>query len=658
MSNLPEAAPESGESAHDQYAEASSVGSGESSSSQRSNLRAPFDFKLKLDLGGSRGGESSVPRFEPRPAPRIAPMIAPLVAPEPLFVDPSEFRLEQLLTPDFLAQAQAQLLPEVSVVEEIVVVAPSIVEPSIVEPSIVAPSIVAPSVVAPSEVALPILPKPVVTRQAEAPTPADARAQAVTPHRLMVQRPADVNVTTNKPKSRKKGKLLMAFFVVITLLAVGGGILLKQRQDAARIKQWPAAIKPVAALVEATFGLPFDRSVPLVELPQAEYEAKLGIYELARVATDTNGQMSGLRAVGLIGSAPSAAQVGEYVGFTQTAFYDPTTATVYTVTNSSGPLHDASVIAALSVALLDQSTGWGAAVDTLSPAQQLGYLSLIEGAGSYAIAKKSEKDAAFAAEYATQRAAQVTTRDTLAQHLSPWLVGVFDMQTANSWGVATRILAGDFVAGLNVPSSDAAVLDSARGLETPAGAATTDASSLGMYFWYGLLYPAIGNEFAFRMASQWTGDSVTYSTVEGRGCIRASVATRDAASLSELANGLNLWAQTRPADSATTVESKGTVVVVTACESATPETIDQTSQVRADFEARLVKEQVMLQQLNALGMSLTVPSVACAVNSYRANGMPELDNEIAAIVAEPSVAISPALRQALQDLETFCSSAR
>jgi hypothetical protein len=66
----------------------------------------------------------------------------------------------------------------------------------------------------------------------------------------------------------------------------------------------------------------------------------------------------------------------------------------------------------------------------------------------------------------------------------------------------------------------------------------------------------------------------------------------------------------------------------------------------------------MLQQLNALGMPLTVPSVACAVNSYRANGMPELDNEIAAIVAEPSVAISVALRQALQDLETFCSSAR
>jgi len=650
MSNLPEAAPENGESAHDQYAEAASVGAGESSSSQPPSFRAPFDFKLKLDLGGSRGGDSSVPKFEPRPAPRIAPMIAPLVAPEPLFVDPSGFRLEQLLTPDFLAQAQAQFAPEVNAVDDSVVDEIAVVEPS---------------VLAPSEVALPMLPKPVVARQAAAPS-SDARIHGVAPNRLMVQRPADVNgngngnvnVTTNKPKSRKKGKFLMALFVVVTLLAVGGGILLKQRQDAARIKQWPAAIKPVAALVEATFGLPFDRSVPLVELPRAEYEAKLGIYELARVATDTNGQMSGLRAVGLIGSAPSAAQVGEYVGFTQTAFYDPATATVYAVTNSSGPLHDGSVLAALSVALLDQSTGWGAAVDTLSPAQQLGYLSLIEGAGSYAIAKKSEKDAAFAAEYATQRAAQVTTRDALPQHLSPWLVGVFDMQVANSWGVATRILAGDFVAGLNVPSSDAAVLDSARGLETPAGAATTDASSLGMYFWYGLLYPAIGSEFAFRMASQWTGDSVTYSTVEGRGCIRASVATRDAASLGELANGLNLWAQTRPADSATAVEAKGTVVVVTACESATTETIDPTSQVRADFEARLVKEQVMLQQLNALGMSLTAPSVACAVNSYRANGMPELDSEIAAIVAEPSVAISVALRQSLQDLETFCSSAR
>ena len=637
MSNLPEAAPESGDSAHDQYAEAASVGLGESSSSQHSSFRAPFDFKLKLDLGGSRGTESSVPKFELRPAPRLAPMIAPLVVPEPLFVDPSEFRLEQLLTPDFLAQAQAQLVPE-----------PSVVQLSVVDEI---------AVFAPSEVALPMLPKPVVARQAEALT-TDARAHAAAPNRLMVQRPADVKVTTNKPKSRKKGKLLMALFVVVTLLAVGGGILLKQRQDAARIKQWPAAIKPVAALVEATLGRPFDRSVPLVELPQAEYEAKLGIYELARVSSDTNGQMSGLRAVGLIAAAPSAAQVGEYVGLTQTAFYDPATTTVYAVTNTSGPLHDGSVLAALSVALLDQASGWGAAVDTLSPAQQLGYLSLIEGAGSYAIAKKSEKNAAFAAEYATQRAAQVTTRDALPQHLSPWLVGVFDMQAANSWGVATRMLAGDFVTGLNVPSSDAAVLDSARGLETPAGAATTDASSLGMYFWYGLLYPAVGNEFAFRMASQWTGDSVTYSEVEGRGCIRASVATRDAASLGELANGLNLWAQTRPADSATTVEAKGTVVVVTACASATPETIDPTSQVRVDFEARLVKEQVMLQQLNALGMSLTVPGVACAVNSYRVNGMPELDSEIAAIVAEPSAAISVVLRQSLQDLETFCSSAR
>jgi hypothetical protein len=644
MSNLPEAAPENGESTHDQYAEAASVGSGESSSSQHSSFRAPFDFTLKLDLGGSRGTLSSVPKFEPRPAPRLAPTIAPLVAPEPLFVDPSEFRLEQLLTPDFLAQAQVRLLPEVAVVEKV----------SVVEEVAAVEEV---AVLAPSEVALPMLPKPAVSKQAEAPAP-DARAHAAAPNRLMVQRPADVNVTTKKPKSRKKGKLLMALFVVITLLAVGGGILLKQRQDAARIKQWPVAIKPIAALVEATFGLPFDRSVLLVELPQAEYEAKLGIYEFARVSTDTNGQLSGLRAVGLIASAPSAAQVGEYVGLTQTAFYDPATTTVYAVTNSSGPLHDGSVLAALSVALLDQATGWGAAVDTLSPAQQLGYLSLIEGAGSYAIANKSENDAAFAAEYATQRAAQVTTRDALPQHLSPWLVGVFDMQAANSWGVATRILAGDFVAGLNVPSSDAAVLDSARGLETPAGAATTDASSLGMYFWYGLLYPAVGNEFAFRMASQWTGDSVSYSTVEGRGCIRASVATRDAASLGELANGLNLWAQTRPADSATTVEAKGTVVVVTACESATPETIDPASQVRADFEARLVKEQVMLQQLNALGMSLTDPSVACAVNSYRANGMPELDSEIAAIVAEPSVAISLALRQSLQDLETFCSSAR
>ena len=189
MSNLPEAAPENGESAHDQYAEAASVGAGESSSSQPPSFRAPFDFKLKLDLGGSRGGDSSVPKFEPRPAPRIAPMIAPLVAPEPLFVDPSGFRLEQLLTPDFLAQAQAQFAPEVNAVDDSVVDEIAVVEPS---------------VLAPSEVALPMLPKPVVARQAAAPS-SDARIHGVAPNRLMVQRPADVNgnvnVTTNKPKS-------------------------------------------------------------------------------------------------------------------------------------------------------------------------------------------------------------------------------------------------------------------------------------------------------------------------------------------------------------------------------------------------------------------------------------------------------------------------
>ncbi len=658
MSNLPDAAPEIGDTTHDQFAEAASVGPVELSPSQPPNFRAPFDFKLKLDLGGSGGAQSSVPKFEPRPAPRLAPTFAPLVAPEPLFVDPSEFRLETLLTSDFLAQAQAQaqaqtqthpqILPDASVAEV------AIPELSVVEETRV---VEASAIVEPGVVSLPMLPKPAVLKQAEAPT-TDARVRAVAPNRLMVQRPADGNVTINKPKPRKKGKFLMALFVVVTLVAVGGGLLLKQRQDAARIKQWPAEIKPVAAFVEATFGLPFDRSLPIVELPQAEYEAKLGIYELARVPKDANGQMTGLRALGLVGSAPSAAELGEYVGSTQTAFYDPATATVYDVAKSSGPLHDASVLAALSVGLLDQSKGWGAAVGTLSPARQLGYLSLIEGAGSYAIAKKSEKDAAFAAEYAKQRAEHVTTRDALPQHLSPWLVGMFDMQAASSWGVATRNLANDFVKGLNVPSSDAAVLDSARGLETPAGASTADASSLGMYFWYGLLYPAIGSEFAFRMASQWTGDSAVYSTVEGRGCIRASVATRDATSLGELANGLSLWAKTRPADSATTVEAKGTVVVVNACESATPETIDPSSQVRADFEARLIKEQVMLQQLNALGMSLAAPSVGCAVNSYRTNGMPELDSEIAAVIADPHVAISVALRQSLQDLETFCSAAR
>ena len=149
-----------------------------------------------------------------------------------------------------------------------------------------------------------------------------------------------------------------------------------------------------------------------------------------------------------------------------------------------------------------------------------------------------------------------------------------------------------------------------------------------------------------------------YTSTDGRGCIRGSVATRDAASLAALVGGLNTWALSRPASSTTTVAARGTVAVVNACEPVEATAVDRASAVGVDFHARLSTEQVLLQQLSRLMMPLTAPTVACAVNSYRTDGLVGLDQELASISVSTEADISADLRKTLQDLATFCSSAR
>ncbi len=671
MSNLSEAAADNDDRTESMADETSTPRNGTSNASSPADRKAPFDFRLKLDLGGARSPERGLPLFERRSTQRRTPELTPIAPPEPLRLEPINLSLE------LLALSEAAAAPIIATSPE----SPSIVSVKSVDPELQVPTaqiIVAevPSTTAELSVdtedatdptpavplresAMPVLPKPPSRPAPAQEAPSEERVALPQPSRPAAQRRVEVKTVPAHRPRRKRGKGLLVLVVVLGLVGGGGFVFLKQREAAAaRLKEWPASLKPLATFVEQTLGHSYTKTVPVATLPQAEYEAKLGILELARVPKDPAGGMSGLRSLGLVSSAPSPAEVGEYVGITRTAFYDPTTATVYQAADSTGPFHDASVIAALSVAMIDQDKKWGAALASLSPSQQLGYLSLIEGAGSFAVRTRTEKDSTFADAYSKELADRIARRDALPTQISPWLVGLFDMPNAESWGLVTRSMHGDFVSALNVPTSDAAVLDSARGLDTPAGAVTTDPSTMGMYLWYGLLYPALGNEFAFRMASAWTGDSVTYSTVEGRTCIRASATSRDAASLTELVNGLNLWAKKRPVDTATTVEAVGTVAVVSACEPAGPSPVDTASHVKADFQGRFVKEQVLLQQLNRLAMPLTAPAIACAVNSYRTDGLAAFDAEYAAVTNDTQGTISASLRQALQDLATFCRAAR
>lgn len=660
MSNLSEAAAENDDRVDETVAGAGTDRPGVLSTTPSADRRAPFDFRLKLDLGGARAPERGLPLFEARVARRPTPTLTPMLPPEPVLLEPIAFSLDALrvsgvvvprdvvvdldVTPkadERPPQTSQRATNEVPTVEATPAVEPETTKSAVVEASV------------------PILPKPAPRLAAPELPSSEQRAAAIHPPKVGVPRHVDVTMVPAHQDRRKKRKGLLVFFVVLGLLGGGGFAIMKQRQAAAaKVKAWPAALKPLATFVEQTLGHSFSKSVPVVTLAQAEYEVKLGIFELARVPKDTTDGLSGLRALGLVSNAPSAAEIGEYVGFTRTAFYDPATATVYQAPDLTGAFQAANVISALSAAMIDQDKNWGTALASLSPSQRLGYLSLIEGTGTFAVRKKVEQDVTFADAYSKEQTDRVARRDALHTKVDPWLAGLFDLAPAASQGIVTRALQGDFLDALNVPTSDAAVLDSARGLDTPAGAVTTDKSTMGMYVWYGLLYPALGDQYAFAVASAWTGDSATYSIAAGRGCIRASVATRDAASLTDMVNGLKLWAKSRPADTGTTVEAGGTVAIVTACEPTGSVVLNSASKVKSDFNDRFAKEQVLLQQLKRLAMPLTGPTVACAVKSYRGDGLAAFDNEIASVIDDTQGDISVALRQSLQDLATFCSSVR
>ncbi|MUH50810.1 MAG: hypothetical protein F2789_06325 [Actinobacteria bacterium] len=485
---------------------------------------------------------------------------------------------------------------------------------------------------------------------------APASALVITDRRVTVTSGPGKGAAT---KARFRGRAIGAMIVILALIGAGGYVLVRQRQ-AAQSREWPAQVQPLATFVETTLGHPFKNAVPLVTLPRAEYEVKLGIYELARVPHDASGGFSGLRALGLIDADPRAAAVGEYAALERSVFYDPATTTIYQVDAAGSPFHDAKVIAALSGALLDQYKHWGAAMGALSPSQQIGYEALLEGTGTYAIRVRNNADPTLAEAFLKEQTDRRAQRDALKSTISPWILGLLDMGDASSWGITTRATSEDFFMALNAPASDAAVLDAARGLETPPGVSTSDPSTMGMYLWYGVLAPVLGSDAAFHLATAWSGDSVTYRQSGTQDCIRASIAARDAASLAALVGGLNTWAATRPASASATVDGKGTVAVVEACgptegAALAPPVAPSPAQYLQD---RMVREQVLLQQMAKLTMPLTAASVSCAVNSYRTDGVVGFDDELPSLVGDANAVASAALVSNLQELATFCSAAR
>ena len=627
---------------------------------------APFDFSLKLDLQATSLRDRVRARVESSVAPAPKPDIAPAAvadttpsitdewsASDPTHIEPfahlEPVQIELFVTEQAAAvEAPEQVLDLSSI--------PQMVPVDAVMPAMVTTPDMRDSFFV-SRAALPVLPKPVARQTSEETSNVEPR---MAPGLRLPLQPTPVAATSRsddrKPRLWKKALVL----VIILGLLGGAGYVLLQKRSESQAKVWPSEVAPLATFVESTLGHSFNHAVPISSLPQAEYEAKLGIYLLDRVPQDDGGGFSGLRALGLIDSDPSAAEVGQFIGATRVAFYDPTTQTIYRPTGADAVNDaeaEAGILASMSAALFDQFKNWGGALATMSPSQRIGYLSMVEGLGSYVIREKL-RDAAFAAAYTTAHSARVARQATVVSMFSPWVVGLFEMPTPTSLALLTRALDGLSLEELNAPTSDAAVLDSARGFQTPVTGPTAELSTVGMYFWYGVLYPALGSDAALSLASAWSGDSVSYTSAAGRDCIRASVATRDAASLAALVGGLNTWALTRPASSSTTVAARGTVAVVNACEPVELAPIDLASKVGVEFHARLSTEQVLLQQLNRLTMPLTAPTIACAVNSYRTDGLGGLDEALPALSVSMTAEVSAELGKTLQDLAGFCSSAR
>ena len=602
MSDLPEKGVERGESP---------VAGDAPAGQQHLDRRAPFDFSLKVSVPLVR--TTVVPSGAP--APVSLGVIAPTATPVPA------------VSPD--------------------VIAPTATPVPVISPGVALP-IAAPVPLTPT------LPTPPAATTVTTSTPAVSKSLARTTE-------VKVNVKPRaepKPPKRRTGVLLLIMLVLMLALSAAATYVVATRgKGSAASNKWAPSVQPLQKFVEATMRHPFTKVVPVVSLSRAEYEAKLGNFALQRVPQDAKGAYSGLRSLGLLDQAPKASDAGAFVAATRTAFYDPQTANVYQIEGESGTYHDGNVMAALAVALIDQYKSWSTRIAKLSPAQRLGYLSLIEGGGQYVVLAKSEADKDFAATYSDEYNKRLGSRSGLGLAFTPWLVGVFDLPIANGVGMVTRAAAGDPIDAVEVPTSDAAVLDASRGIPASAGATTPEPSTLGMYAWYSILAAAIGPDKAFVLASGWTGDSLQYVDNKGVGCIRASVVAKDPASHAALLAGLQEWAATRPESATTAVNGVATVTTVTACDPSGSALAATAQTVGNEFEFRVVKEQILLKQLSVLGMGLVAPAVVCAINSYRTDGLNGWETDQASFGSKSFGAISDAQRNSLQNLAVVCGQA-
>jgi hypothetical protein len=412
--------------------------------------------------------------------------------------------------------------------------------------------------------------------------PQAPRAPRPTPSRSpVVERAEPAKKAAAAPgRRRRRGGGAKALLTLVVLGGmVAGAIFAVQRFVLA--KAWPAELKEVASFVEAETGLRYDHSVPVREVPAAEFAVRAAAVRLG--VPDDGGQVGAAdRAMGLFEGDYDPLSGARAAAAVWPALYDPQADAVYVDAGlASGGQRDAYVARELTMALYDQRFGWSRAMATLGTSQALAYRAALEGeatvvatawlarslGGDPAAARASEQ--LTAAEPGDGVWEQLPGSLGLAARVPTALGPVAAVERPAPAPGAAPAQPGVFDVGLyGWPSgsvSTAPVPSLASG-EQPAGAGVVGPrGTMGPGYWFSVLASRLDPSVAWMVAGSWAGDQ-TVTVLRGEQvCVRASVAASEG-SLDAWRLALTEWAALGPLESAAEVVAADDHIELVSCD--------------------------------------------------------------------------------------------
>ncbi len=165
---------------------------------------------------------------------------------------------------------------------------------------------------------------PVLPKAAPAPTPTLTEPMGSGPanNDITALRSAQMRASRQQRQGRLFGRSLLAFVLIGGVLGAGlyfGRSLLFPTD-------WDAQLTPIVNELQDANGVEFDETVPLVVLPQEQYDERLGG---ATAGSDWVDRVPEWRALGLATGDVTAATVGATLAETTSAFYDPGSRSIY-----------------------------------------------------------------------------------------------------------------------------------------------------------------------------------------------------------------------------------------------------------------------------------------------------------------------------------------